>query len=95
MISWSTFCDAPGRAIDQLAHQDRVYIRAGRAGRVDLVLTKIGLASDKLHHLTVSVSALRDGKGKARGKVQAAIERGEVVKLSRFRWAEAVIERCP
>ena len=91
MLTWDHFCAAPGRAIDLLAHQDRVVIRAHR---VDLVLTRIGLASDKPHHLTVAVTELRDSREKTRGLVRAAIERGEVVKLSRYGWAEAVIERA-
>lgn len=89
-MTWSDFCRAPGQALDLLAHQDRVVIRAGR---IDLVLTKIGLASDKPHNLTVGVSELKDGQEKARARVQAAIERGEAVGLARFGWREAMIER--
>jgi len=90
MISWSVFCDAPGRAIDLLNRQDRVYIRAGN---VELCLSRLGLASDKPHKLTVGVRDLRDGRERTRADVRAALERGEAVKLSRFGWAEAVIER--
>lgn len=89
-MTWSEFCKAPGRAIDLLAHQDQVLIRAGR---IELVLTKIGRASNKPHTLTVGVIELRDSQERARDRVQAAIERGEVVGISRFGWREAMIER--
>ncbi len=92
-MTWEDFCRAPGQALDLLARQERVTIRA--RDRIDLTLTKNGLASDKPHRLTVGVRELKDGQEKARARVQAAIERGEVVGISRFGWREAMIERMP
>ena len=89
-MTWTDFCRAPGQALDLLAHQDQVRIRAGR---IDLVLTRSGLASERPHELTVGVIELRDSQEKARARVQAAIERGEVVGIRRHGWREAMIER--
>lgn len=88
-MTWTDFCDAPGQALDLLAHQDQVRIRAGR---IDLVLTRSGLGG-KPHKLTVGVIELRDSHEKARARVHAAMERGEMVGITRVGWREAMIER--
>lgn len=89
-MTWDEFCEAPGRVLDRLAREERITIRGGR---IELALTRAGLASDKPHKLTVTVSALRDGKEKARILARQAMERGEVVGISRYGYREAMIER--
>ena len=88
-MTWTDFCRAPGQALDLLAHQEQVRIRAGR---IDLVLTRSGRGG-KPHKLTVGVIELRDSHEQARARVQAAMERGEMVGISRVGWREAMIER--
>ena len=89
-MTWTDFCRAPGQALDLLAHQEQVRIRAGR---IELVLTKGGLDRGKPHKLTVGVIELRDSHEQARARVHAAMERGEMVGISRVGWREAMIER--
>lgn len=88
-MTWTDFCRAPGQALDLLAHQEQVRIRAGR---IDLVLTRSGRGG-KPHKLTVGVIELRDSHEQARARVHAAMERGEAVGISRVGWREAMIER--